>query len=252
MSDAPGPERIGSVLLPVPHGFLTRRGGVSRGIYASLNCGRGSGDDADAVERNRRLAAGALGGHPVVTVRQVHSAHAAVVREAEASLEADALVTDRPGLTLGVLTADCAPVLMADADAGVVGAAHAGWRGALGGVLEAALEAMTTLGARPERVVAVVGPCIGPASYEVGLDFEAAFRAEDPASGRFFDHAGPRPRLDLPGYALERLSRAGVGAAEWTGGCTYAEPERFFSYRRSVHRREAGYGRAIALVRVPD
>ena len=159
-------------------------------------------------------------------------------------------MTDQPGLALGVLSADCAPILMADAEAGVIGAAHAGWRGALGGVVEAAVEAMTALGARPGRIAAAVGPCIGPDAYEVGPEFEARFLEEDAASGRFFDHAGPRPRFDLPGYALHRLRLAGVERAEWTRHCTRSDPGRFFSHRRSVQRGEPDYGRLISLVRL--
>ena len=216
------PEAVLAPWLPVRHAFLTRRGGVSRGLHASLNCGRGSEDDPAAVERNRALAAGAVGVPPdaLVTLRQVHSARALVVREAGAPARADAAVTDRAGLALGVLSADCAPVLLADPEAGVIGAAHAGWRGALGGILDAAVEAMATLGAEPGRIAAAVGPCIGPDAYEVGAEFEERFLAEDPASGRFFRSGGPRPRFDLPGYVRHRLAAAGVGRAEWTGHCT--------------------------------
>ena len=248
--DAPAGEiePITAPGLGVAHGFLTRRGGVSRGLYASLNCGRGSGDDPGAVERNRALAARAVGERPIVTMRQVHSARTVVVRGPTAPEEADGLVTDRPGLALGVLTADCAPVLLADAEAGVVGAAHAGWRGALGGVVEATVAAMETLGARPGRITAAVGPCIGPDAYEVGGEFERRFLEEDATAAPFFDHRGERPHLDLPAYVLARLTRAGVEDASWLGRCTYAEPERFFSYRRSVHRSEADYGRLIALI----
>ena len=191
-----------------------------------------------------------MGAEALVTAHQVHSARAVVVRQPGPQGEADALVTDRPGLALGVLSADCAPILLADAEAGVIGAAHAGWRGALGGVVEAAVEAMATLGARPERIRAAVGPCIGPDAYEVGPEFEARFLAEDPANGRFFKRRGPRPRFDLPGYVLDRLRAAGVGEARWTGQCTYADAGRFFSHRRSVHRDEADYGRLLSLIRL--
>ncbi len=256
------PEAIASPLLRVRHAFLTRRGGVSRGLYASLNCGRGSGDEPAAVEANRALAAGAVGVGPdaLASVHQIHSARVVTVREPGPPEEADALVTDRPGLALGVLTADCAPVLLCDEVAGVAGAAHAGWRGALGGVVEAAVEAMAALGADPARIAAAIGPCIGPAAYEVGPEFEARFLDRDPASGRFFGRgavpdARPepragRPRFDLPGYVLHRLTIAGVGRAEWTGHCTHDDPARFFSHRRSRRAGEPDYGRLISLVRL--
>ena len=245
-------EAIASPLLAMPHAFLTRRGGVSTGLYASLNCGRGSGDDPAAVEANRAAAARALGVAPgaLVTVHQVHSARAVRVREAGAPKEADALVTDRPGLALGVLTADCAPVLLGCAEAGVVGAAHAGWRGALDGVLEAAVEAMVALGAEPARIAAAIGPCIGPAAYEVGPEFEARFLERDPAAARFFDRGAERARFDLPAYVLHRLEAAGVGRAGWTGHCTHDDPARFFSYRRSRRAGEPDYGRLISVVRL--
>lgn len=248
------PEAIRSPLLPAPHAFFTRRGGASTGLYASLNMGRGSGDDPEAVARNRALAAAALGVPPegLATVHQIHSARAVVVREPGPPEEADAVVTDRPGLAVAVLSADCAPVLLADAEARVVGAAHAGWRGALGGVIEAAVEAMAALGAEPGRIAAAVGPCIGPEAYEVGPEFEARFLAQDAEAARFFDGRGARPRFDLPGYALHRLARAGVRQAAWTGHCTHGDPARFFSYRRSVQRGEADYGRLLSAVRLPQ
>lgn len=251
---AGGPETVASPLLPVPHAFFTRRGGVSAGLYASLNMGRGSGDDPEAVARNRALAAAALDVPPeaLMTVHQTHSARAVVVREPGPPEKADAVVTDRPGLAVAVLTADCAPVLLADTAAGVVGAAHAGWRGALGGVIEAAVEAMAGLGAEPGRIWAAVGPCIGPEAYEVGPEFEARFLAEDAEAAGFFDAHSARPRFDLPGYALRRLARAGVRRAAWTGHCTHSDPARFFSYRRSVQRGEPDYGRLLSAVRLPQ
>ena len=242
----------------VRHAFFTRRGGVSTGIYSSLNVGRGSKDDPGAVLENRRRAAAWMAVEPgaLLTCYQIHSpiAFAADAPWGQARHEGDAVVTATPGLACGALAADCAPVLLADPEARVVGAAHAGWRGALGGVVQAAVTAMTGLGARADRIVAVVGPCIGPDSYEVGLDFLAEFEAKAPGSSRFFrPGAAPDKRLfDLPHFVLDRLEQAGVEQAEWVGHDTYAEEEDFFSNRRAVHRAEGDYGRllsAIALVR---
>ncbi|MGR3755738.1 MAG: peptidoglycan editing factor PgeF [Tranquillimonas sp.] len=242
-------------LSPLRHGFFTRKGGASSGVFDGLNCGRGSSDQTEAVAINRARVACAMGVAPpdLLTVHQVHSADVARLdaRHADAPPVADAAVTATPGLALGILTADCQPVLFADAEAGVVGAAHAGWKGALAGVLEATLAAMEDLGARRERTTAVIGPTISQAHYEVGPDLLDAFLAEDDAAGRFFAQGrGDRMQFDLPGYGLHRLRSAGIGAAEWTGHCTYADPERFFSYRRSQHRREADYGRLIAAIRL--
>jgi len=241
-------------LSPLRHGFFTRRGGASSGIFEGLNCGGGSSDQADVVAINRGRVASAMGVEPagLVTVHQVHSADVAVLDAPPADRpRADALVTATPGLALAVLTADCQPVLFADAEAGVVGAAHAGWRGALGGVLEATLGAMEGLGARRDRVVAVIGPTISQRAYEVGPEFLESFLAEDPENARFFaGGAGDRVQFDLPGFSLARLRAAGVGQALWTRHCTYSEPERFFSYRRSVHAGEADYGRLISAIRL--
>lgn len=250
-------------LRPLPHGFFTREGGVSTGIYESLNAGPGSRDGAAAVAENRRRVASALGAEVLVSLAQVHSAHAITVTEPPAATrpEADAMVTDRPGLALGVLSADCAPVLLADGTAGVVGAAHAGWRGAIGGVLEAALDAMVGLGAMRGRIVAVVGPTISQRAYEVGPEFVERFLDEDPGNARFFAAGRPdtdgrlggdRAQFDLPGYALARLRAAGVGAASWTGHCTHSDPQRFFSYRRSCQAGESDYGRLVAAIALPD
>ncbi|MBY0335777.1 MAG: peptidoglycan editing factor PgeF [Acetobacteraceae bacterium] len=214
----------------LPHGFFTRRGGVSTGAYASLNCSLRSADDPEAVASNRGRAAGELGFARPLALRQVHGAAVAVARDAwETAPEADAAVTDRPGVLLSVVTADCAPVLFADPEAGVVGAAHAGWRGAAAGVLEATVAAMAGLGAAPGRIVAVIGPCIAQASYEVAEDMVAALGP----SGNDFLAPGPRPRrwqFDLPGYCAARLARCGVVAA--LGIDTLADEERFFSHRR--------------------
>ncbi|MDW8415242.1 MAG: peptidoglycan editing factor PgeF [Thermaurantiacus sp.] len=236
----------------VAHGFLGRQGGVSVGLYASLNAGLGSGDDPQAVARNRAIALAAVApGTRLVTLRQVHSA---VCHEAEAWAEderpeGDALVTDRPGLALGVLTADCAPVLLADREAGVVGAAHAGWRGALAGVLEATVAAMERRGARRGRIAAAVGPAIGAASYEVGAEFHDRLRREDPASAPFF-RQGPlgRPHFDLPGYVAHRLRAAGVGDVGVLALDTAARADDFFSHRRAGRRGEGDYGRQLSLI----
>lgn len=240
----------------LPHGFFGRRGGVSTGLYDSLNCGLGSADAREAVLENRARVAGALGladRARLVSLHQVHSPAVVTVEAAWApgkGARADAMVTRCRGLALGVLSADCAPILFADPDAGVIGAAHAGWRGAVGGVAEATVVAMVALGARLRTLVAAIGPCIGPASYEVGEEFQVSVLAEDPAAAGFFRHAagGARPHFDLPGYVAARLARAGVPAVELSGRDTAAEPESFFSYRRSTHRREADYGRELSAI----
>jgi YfiH family protein len=243
-------------LAGVRHGFFTRVGGVSRREFASLNCGYSSGDDAAAVAANRARALRRLGVAPasLCMVRQVHGADVVIAREPEPgrpSVEADALITDRPGVTLGVLTADCAPVLMADPQAGVIGAIHAGWRGALDGVLEATLDAMERLGARRARVRAAVGPTISQRAYEVGPEFFERFSDEAAGYERFFAPGeGDRLRFDLPGFVLDRLRAAGVAEAGWIGRCTYSEPDRFFSYRRTTHAGEADYGRLISAIRI--
>lgn len=242
----------------VRHAFFTRRGGVSRGLYDSLNCGPGSKDDPDHVRENRRRAAACfdLGPERLLTAYQTHSARALTVAEpwADDRPEGDAVVADHSGVVCGALSADCAPVLLADPVARVVAAAHAGWKGALGGIVESTVAAMAVLGARPERITAAIGPCIGPASYEVGSDFLARFTDVDgPTAARFFGpSAAPEKRLfDLPAYVLDRLSRAGVAQAEWIGADTLPDEPRFFSNRRAVRRNEGDYGRllsAIALV----
>jgi YfiH family protein len=239
----------------IRHGFFTREGGVSEGLFASLNCGFGSGDDESKVAENRRRVAAALGlaQDRLVTSYQFHSAEAVVVERAwrrEDRPRADAMATRVPGIALGILTADCASVLFADAEARVIGAAHAGWRGALGGVLEAAVAAMVKLGAAPRRIAAGIGPCIGKASYEVGPEFPAPFLAEDSGNADFFIDA-PRARhflFDLGGYVERRLERLGLGRVERTGGDTAAEPARFFSYRRACLRKEPDYGRELSVI----
>lgn len=241
-------------LTPLRHGFFTRRGGASSGIFAGLNCGNGSSDLAEVVRINRARVAAALGVAPdaLITINQVHSADAVVLNAQPKPLpRADAMVTATPGLALAILTADCQPVLFADTDAGVIGAAHAGWRGTLGGVLEATLDAMESLGAHRRNVSAVIGPTISQRAYEVGPEFLDSFLAEDPAYGRFFAQGeGDRMLFDLPAFGLYRLREAGVGQAHWTRHCTYSDPERFFSYRRSVHEGEADYGRLVSAIRL--
>ena len=237
----------------VPHGFLGRRGGVSGGILAGLNVGTGSSDDADAIAENRRRAIEAvLPGAELATVFQVHSGEAVYASEPwphDERPRADALVTDRPGLLLGILTADCAPVLLADAEAGVVGAAHAGWRGALAGVTDSAITAMEKLGARRERIAAAVGPCIGQESYEVDEQFRARFVEEESRNSRFFtEPSGEKPHFDLEGYVAGRLTAAGIASVTALGLDTYTDSDRFFSYRRSTHGGEPDYGRQISLI----
>ncbi|MDQ2879184.1 MAG: peptidoglycan editing factor PgeF [Pseudomonadota bacterium] len=240
----------------IPHGFLGRRGGVSSGLHAGLNVGIGSDDDPDAVAENRLRATQAVLPHArLVTLYQVHSADAVTVLapyEERLRPRADALVTDRPGLALGILTADCAPVLFADRHAGIVGAAHAGWKGALGGVTDATLLAMESLGAVRERIVAAVGPCIARASYEVDDAFARRFAADDPANERFFaDGRAGHHQFDLEAYVAHRLAMAGVGRVELIGLDTYADATRFYSYRRATHRGERDNGRQISIIGLP-
>lgn len=243
------------VLTPVRHGFFTRRGGASSGVFSGLNCGLGSSDQSEIVSINRDRVASAMDIPPdcLCTVYQVHSSIVLPLNAAPAANapRADAMVTATPGLGLAVLTADCQPVLFADREAGVVGAAHAGWKGALGGILEATLDAMEALGADRGRTVAAIGPTISQQAYEVGPEFLEAFLDEDPDSARFFVNGkGDRYHFDLVGFSLRRLRNAGIHEAEWIRCCTYSEPDRFYSYRRSVHRREADYGRLISVIRL--
>lgn len=235
----------------VAHGFLGRRGGVSTGLYAGLNVGIGSDDDAEIVAENRRRASEAvLPGARLLTLYQTHSAD--VVRALTAFDDrpsGDALVTERPGLALGILTADCAPVLLADREAGVVGAAHAGWKGAIGGVTDATIAAMEKIGARRERIAAAVGPCIARSSYEVDDAFARRFESDDPANERFFAPGKPgHHQFDLEAYVAHRLARAGLTRIEMLGLDTYGDADRFFSFRRATHRGEPGYGRQISII----
>lgn len=242
-------------LAGIRHVFFTREGGVSGGIYTSLNCGPGSKDARDAVIDNRARAMAALDLEPeaLVTVYQIHSPHCVRVETPWAmgdAPKADAMVTTQPGVALGILTADCAPVLFADADAGVIGAAHAGWKGALGGVLEATLEKMTEAGAERRRIVCAVGPCIAQPSYEVGAEFRRAFMEAGVANERFFEAGAEDSKFhfDLAGYVADRLRGAGVGSAEVLGLDTYADADRFFSYRRTTHKSEPDYGRLLSTI----
>ncbi len=247
-------EILTSPSLPVRHGFFTRKGGASSGVFAGLNCGPGSTDQTDIVTINRRRVADALDVAPdhLLTLSQVHSARVVVADVPfQARPDADAMVTTRPGLALGVLTADCQPVLFADPAAGVIGAAHAGWRGVANGVLEATVDAMERLGARRGRIIAVIGPTISQPAYEVGPEFFALFVDENTSNAQFFiAGTGDRYLFDLPAFGLHRLRRAGVGHAEWTRHCTYSDADRFYSFRRSTHAAAADYGRLISAIRL--
>jgi len=248
-----------SKLPRIRHAFFTRDGGVSNGIYASLNGGVGSNDAPDKVAENRARMATALGVAPnhLITPYQIHSAEVAVADApwtAEARPRADAVVTRTPGLAIGVSTADCGPLLFADSDAGVIGAAHAGWRGAFTGVIEATLGAMEQLGADRGRVVTVLGPTISQPNYEVGPEFVERFLAADADNARFFTDS-ERPghaMFDLNGYIAYRVEKAGVGHFTDLGLCTYAEPDRFYSYRRTTQRGEPDYGRHINAIALGD
>ncbi|MFC0341249.1 peptidoglycan editing factor PgeF [Paracoccus niistensis] len=240
-------------LHPLKHGFFTRKGGASSGLFAGLNCGRGSSDQKEIVAINRARVAAALGLPPerLATVNQTHSDKVVTLTGSEdldavARTEADAIVTTVPGLAIAVLTADCQPILFADPDAGVIAAAHAGWRGALDGILQATVGAMRDAGARDIR--AVIGPCISQRAYEVSEDFMDRFLIEDEGYARFFS-GGPngRPMFDLPGFGLATLRELGVDA-EWIGHCTYSDAARFFSYRRATHEGAADYGRLISAI----
>jgi YfiH family protein len=239
----------------ISHGFFGRQGGHSSGLFASLNCGLGSGDDLGLVRRNRAIVAEQLGTDEphLVTAFQHHSADVITVRDAWPVTErpkADGLVTDVPGLALGVLTADCGPVLFAEPDAGIIGAAHAGWKGALTGVTDSTIEAMVALGARREKIHAVIGPTISRRAYEVGPEFPGPFLAADPSTSIYF-RAAERPghfMFNLPGYLLRRLEAAGIGLACNLDLCTFSDEQQFFSYRRATHRKEGDYGRQIAAI----
>ncbi len=251
------PQILASPLLAalpgVRHAFFTRQGGVSKGVYASLNVGVGSADDPGDVQENRARCAAALGielSH-LLTCFQVHSSIPVTAAAPwPARPEGDAVVTKVPRLACGALSADCAPVLLADPEARVVASAHAGWKGALGGILAATVEAMEAQGARRSRIVAAVGPCIGPASYEVGLEFLERFQADDPGHARFFSPGDipAKRRFDLPAFVLYRLEQAGIGAAEWIGRDTCEEGQLFYSNRRAFQAGETDYGRLLSAI----
>jgi len=245
-----------SALEGVTHGFLGRCGGVSEGVVAGLNVGWGSGDDRDAIIENRRRAVEAvLPGARLVTVHQVHSAEVVEAGEwpDDNRPHADALVTNKPGILLGILTADCAPVLYIDREAGVIGAAHSGWRGAVAGVNEATVAAMERLGARRDRIAAAIGPAIAARNYEVDHGFEERLLALDLANERFFTQ-GPagKPHFDLEAYIVARLAAAGIRKVEALGLDTYADSDRFYSFRRATHRGEPDYGRQVSLIGLPS
>jgi len=235
------------------HGFFSRIGGLSTGIYEGLNCGLGSGDDKGKVVSNRELVASHfdLDKSNLVSVHQVHSADAVHVTSSfdGEPPKCDAMVTSTKGIALGILTADCAPVLFEDQAAGVVGAAHSGWRGAIGGVLDATVDAMVELGADRGRIAACVGPCISQQAYEVGPEFVEEFADSDAGFMQYFANgAGDRALFDLPRFVLDRLREAGLENVAWTGHCTYADPQKFFSYRRTCHNKEPDYGRLISVI----
>jgi polyphenol oxidase len=237
------------------HGFFTRGGGTSTGLFASLNCGLGSGDDLEAVQRNRGTVARQLGVQDarLITAHQVHSRDCIVVDQpwsTDARPKVDAMVTSKRGIAIGVLTADCAPVLFADPEAGVVGAAHAGWKGALSGVTDATIEQMEKQGAVRSRITAVIGPTISQANYEVGPEFINAFASESKGNEQFFKPSmkSGHHMFDLPGYLIRRLRDATIGSVTNLALCTYADETRFYSFRRATHRNETDYGRLIAAI----
>ena len=240
----------------ITHGFFTRRGGASEGLYSSLNCGPGSHDDPDVVIENRRRAVDFLTGKdaPLCTLHQIHSSKVVIVdkpfQAGAPRLRADGLVTKTKGLVLGVLTADCAPVLLADAGAGVIAAAHTGWRGALSGILEGTVAAMESLGAQKQNIRAAIGPCIAQISYEVGEDFYIPFMAEDPANEVYFTKTD-KYNFDLEGFIADKLADAGLVNIERLGLDTYTNDGDFFSFRRTTHNHEADYGRQLSAVYLP-
>jgi len=247
-----------STLPNVAHGFFGRRGGVSTGLYDSLNIGAGSGDDARAIRTNRERLCGAIGAQQLLSCFQIHSAKVVHVTEPWTTRpQADAMVTNRPEIALCILTADCVPIFFADASAGIIGAAHAGWKGAIGGVAQATIEAMEALGAERANITAAIGPAIQQGSYEVGAEFRDTFLADDPANSRFFEAAqepNQKSHFDLTGYVQRALLAEGIGAVDNLGHDTCAMEETYFSNRRRNHRGEPDYGRngSVIMLRVPD
>jgi YfiH family protein len=240
---------------PTRHGFFTREGGVSGGIYAGLNCGQGSDDAPALVQENRTLAATAVGvqREQLVSLHQIHSTKVVEVKKqwSSARPHADAMVTKTKGIGLGILTADCAPVLFTDPDAGVIAAAHAGWKGAIYGVTDSTIDAMINLGATRENIAATVGPCISQANYEVGMEFFETFADKNADYTRFFINGKEgKMQFDLPAFVLHRLRNSGIKTASWVGECTYASPKKYFSYRRTTHAKEPDYGRQISIIRL--
>lgn len=235
----------------IAHGFFGRQGGVSEGIFASLNCGPGSGDVREHVIENRNRVSKTLGGEKLLTLYQIHSPNAVIASEPwEQGPQADALATNVPGLALGILTADCAPVLFADSKARVIGAAHAGWKGALTGVTDSVLAKMESLGADRAHISAAVGPCIRQANYEVGPEFIARFAEADADNTRFFvpSDKGDHWRFNLEGYVVHRLQNSGIANIEPLSACTYARSDDFFSFRRATHHAERDYGRQVSAI----
>lgn len=247
-----------SALSGITHAFFGRKGGVSSGVYASLNCGPGSGDERALVLENRAQACAALSPTAaLVTLYQIHSAEAVTVNapwEIATNPKADAMATDKRGIALGILTADCAPILLADASARVIGAAHAGWGGALAGVVESVVAAMERLGACRERIAAAIGPCISQQSYEVGSEFMPRFIAADRVNAQFFvpSRRDGHWQLDLAGYVSHRLRQSGIEQIETTAACTYLNEADYFSYRRTTHRKEPDYGRQLSAIMLID
>ncbi len=255
-NDIPVEVLRSAVMSDMPHGFLGRRGGVSTGIYAGLNVGLGSEDEREAVLENRRRAAHAvLPKAALARVYQIHSPDVVIMqnaRDTDDPPKGDAMVTDQPGVLLGILTADCVPVLFADTEAGVVGAAHAGWKGALSGVTDNTIAAMENLGAKRDRIMCAIGPCIAQKSYEVDSEFFRRFAQADEANERFFLDGKPKHyQFDIEGYVAARLASAGITRVACLGEDTYSQKDRFFSYRRSCHVQESGYGRQISMIGLP-
>ena len=246
---------ISARLSPFIHGFYSRKGGVSSGIYKGLNCGLGSHDNQINVEKNKALVAEDIGVNlsDLLGLYQVHSAIAIIVdKPMKYPQKADAMVTSTPNLGLTVLSADCQPVLFADSTAGVIAAAHAGWRGTFNGILEATVEKMEILGAERENIQAVIGPCISQKAYEVGKEFFERFSDNDSSYSNFFTKNGKTDKylFDLAGFGLHQLREAGIEKCEWVGECTYSAPEKYFSYRYKTHKVEIDYGRLISVIRI--